>query len=231
MFDLERQKEILDFLNEKTGVTISKLANLLHVSETTVRRDLNALQAQGKVKRTFGGVVLIDAQDREVPLMLRSGENLEEKKELARKAISFLKDGDVVFFDASSTVLQIVRQLGKEFKNIIAITNGLQTAVELAKSNITTFCTGGKLLNQSLAFAGVEAEKYINGINLDAAFMTCRGCCDGVFSDSSVEEAFIRQTVIKRATASYFIFDKSKLGKKFFYNIATENEVKGVIIS
>ena len=231
MFDIERQKEILDFLNEKTGVTIARLAKMLHVSETTVRRDLNALQAQGKVKRTFGGVVLMDAQEKEVPLMLRTEENLEEKRQLARKAIEYLKDGDVVFFDASSTIMQIVLLLGKEFKNIIAITNGLQTALELAKEGITTFCTGGKLLNRSLAFAGVEAEKYLRGINFDVAFMTCRGYCDGVFSDSSSEEASVRQTVIKQTKRTYFVFDTRKIGKKFFYNIATENEVDGIIKS
>ena len=117
MLDIERHKQILAFLKENSGVKVSQLAKTFYVSEPTIRRDLNELEKQGKVKRTFGGVVLIDIQTKEIPLLLRVGENIPEKKLLAQKALEHIRDGNIVFFDASSTVLQMIPMLVPSFKN------------------------------------------------------------------------------------------------------------------
>lgn len=229
MLDIERQKQILSFLKENSGVKVSQLAKTFFVSEPTIRRDLNELEKQGKVKRTFGGVVLIDIQSKEIPLLLRAGENIPEKKLLAQKAVEHLHDGNIVFFDASSTVLQMIPLLSPAFKNITAVTNGMQTALELAKLNITTYCTGGKLLNTSGAFAGNDTDNYLRNVNADVMFASCRGFTDGILSDSSIEEAYVRKIMIAQSRRSYFLIDSSKTGKKFFHTIASEHNVTSVI--
>lgn len=229
MLDIERHKQILAFLKENSGVKVSQLAKTFYVSEPTIRRDLNELEKQGKVKRTFGGVVLIDIQSKEIPLLLRVGENIPEKKLLAQKALEHIRDGNIVFFDASSTVLQMIPLLVPSFKNITAVTNGMQTALDLAKLNITTYCTGGKLLNNSIAFVGNDTDNYLRNINADVMFASCRGYTDGILSDSSIEEAYVRKIMIAQSKRSYFLIDSSKIGKKFFHTISYDTKVTEVI--
>ena len=69
MFNIERQEEILNFLEESKSISVSKLSKLLYVSPPTIRRDLNELEQQGKVLRTHGGVVLRKTAESEIPLM------------------------------------------------------------------------------------------------------------------------------------------------------------------
>lgn len=230
MLDLERQQKILEYLEHNNSVTVSELAKIMFTSESTIRRDLNKLESYGRVKRTFGGVISTDAQVNGVPFALRSAKNIPEKKLIAEKALSFIHDGEVVFFDASSTVLQMIPLLAKNYRNIIAVTNGLHTALELSRLNIATYSTGGKLLNNASAFAGSEAVAYISNINIDVMFSSCRGYDEGILSDSSVDEVMVRKACLEHTKRSYFLIDHSKFGRRFFYTVATKETVDGVII-
>ena len=67
MYNLERQKEILEILEHHKSISVNALAQMLYVSHPTVRRDLTLLEEQGKVHRTHGGVVLRKTSDSEIP--------------------------------------------------------------------------------------------------------------------------------------------------------------------
>lgn len=229
MYTIERQKQILSVLETNSNVSVHKLAKLLFTSESTIRRDLTELERQGKVRRTFGGAVLSEDQTKEVPLTLRQNRNLKEKKELAAKAISKIREGSILFFDASSTILQLVPHLSK-FRNITVITNGPVTSMELAKLQIQTYCTGGKLLPDSLAYVGADAENFLRNINADAMFASCRGLSDdGLLTDSSLEESHIRKIMIQQSKKQYFILDSEKLHTTYFYTIAKSDQVTEII--
>ena len=86
MYNLERQEKILKILETKKSISVRLLAQLLFVSEPTVRRDLDSLTRQGKVQRTHGGVVLRKVSDTEIPLMYREDQNNAAKKAIAEKA-------------------------------------------------------------------------------------------------------------------------------------------------
>ena len=68
MFNIERQNEILQLLQQRKSMAVQELSKLLFTSESTIRRDLNELEKSGKVRRTFGGVVLEETLNKEVPL-------------------------------------------------------------------------------------------------------------------------------------------------------------------
>ena len=87
MYNLERQEQILSILEKRKSISVKLLAQLLYVSEPTVRRDLENLQQQGKVQRTHGGVVLRKVSDTEIPLMYREDQNNDAKKTIAEKAV------------------------------------------------------------------------------------------------------------------------------------------------
>lgn len=228
MYNLERQEEIMALLIKNKSMSVGKLAQLLYVSAPTVRRDLDELERQGKVVRTHGGAVLRLAADQEIPLMLREDQNHLSKRMIAQRAAAYVKDGDVIFLDASSTVSYLVEHLEK-FHDIIVITNSPKTSIRLAEKNIKNYCTGGRMLTHAVAYVGGEAEDFVARRNADLLFFSARGYCDGLITDSSVEEALVRKAMLKNAAHSYCLCDSSKKGKKYMYNICTADDVDGVI--
>lgn len=229
MFNIERRDEILKILEKKQSISVEKLSSLLYVSPPTVRRDLSVLEDQGKVRRTHGGVVLCKSAGSEIPLMFREDQNNRSKQIIAAKAATHINDGDVIFLDASSTVAYLIPHL-KKFKDIIVITNSPKTSMRLGEEHIKNYCTGGLLLNHSVAYVGNETERFIAKVNADLFFFSSRGyIVDGHITDSSIEEATVKMAMMKNADKSFYLCDSSKRGKKYMYNICSVNEVDGTI--
>ncbi|MBQ8388332.1 MAG: DeoR/GlpR transcriptional regulator [Clostridia bacterium] len=229
MFDIERQKEILRLLMKSKSMTVNRLSELLFVSRPTIRRDLDALESQGAVMRTHGGVILRNAADLEIPLMLRERQNNLSKERIAAKAEGYVQNGQVIFLDASSTVSYLVPRLEK-FSDIIVVTNSPKTSMALGELGIKNYCTGGLMLIHSVAYVGSDTERFVSGINADVFFFSSRGYeAGGMITDSSVEEAGVRRAMMKNSAKSYYLCDSSKKNKKYMYNICSVGEVDGVI--
>lgn len=169
MFEIERLDHILAFLHEKPTATVKTLANRLYASEATVRRDLTELEKRGLVKRLHGGVVLLDGANRELPIAVREQQNVEAKREIAAKAAKYLRDGQVIFLDASSTVMFLIKYF-ESFKLLTIVTNGLKTAQELSGLNHNVYCTGGLMLHNSSAYVGDFAVDFVRHFNADVFF-------------------------------------------------------------
>ena len=229
MYHLERQAQILEILEQRKSISVTKLAELLYVSQPTVRRDLASLAQQGKVQRTHGGVVLRKASDAEIPLMFREDQNNAAKKTIAQKAEKLIRDGDVIFMDASSTVSYLIPHL-KKFRDLIVITNSPKTSIRLGEQQIKNYCTGGQLLMHSIAYVGSEAEKFIAGINADVFFFSSRGYTeDGLITDSSEQEVAVKKAMLQNADRSYYLCDSSKRGQKYAFNICTTKDISAII--
>lgn len=229
MYNLERQEQILSILEKRKSISVKLLAQLLYVSEPTVRRDLENLQQQGKVQRTHGGVVLRKASDAEIPLMFREDQNNDAKKAIAEKAARQIHDGDVIFLDASSTVSYLIPHL-KKFRDLLVVTNSPKTSIRLGEHNIKNYCTGGLLLMHSVAYVGSETEKFISRINADLFFFSSRGYTEeGLITDSSESEAAVKKAMLQNAEKSYYLCDSSKRNKKYAFNVCTAKAVAGII--
>ena len=208
MYNLERQEEIIKILEKSKSISVTKLAKLLYVSQPTIRRDLSALAEQGKVHRTHGGVVLRKVSDAEIPLMFREDQNNTSKKTIAEKASKLIRDGNVIFLDASSTVSYLIPHL-ERFNDIIVVTNSPKTSMKLGERNIKNYCTGGLLLMHSVAFVGSEAEKFIANINADIFFFSSRGYTEnGMITDSSEREVAIKKAMLENANKSYYLWQQ-----------------------
>lgn len=229
MFNIERQEEILKILEIKRCISVKKLSEMLYVSAPTIRRDLSILENQGKVKRTHGGVVLRHIADSEIPLMLREDQNGKSKEVIAKKAIGYVKNGDVIFLDASSTAAHIVPFL-KKFNDIIVVTNSPKTSISLGEANIKNYCAGGLLLPHSITYVGNETVKFVEGINADVFFFSSRGYLEnGYITDSSIEEVTVKKAMIKNAKRTFCLCDSSKNNKMYMYNVCKTNEIDGII--
>ena len=226
---MERQEQIIAILEKKKSISVKQLAQLLYVSQPTVRRDLESLSQQGKLQRTHGGVVLRKTSDAEIPLMYREDQNNEAKRIIAEKAATLIHEGDVIFLDASSTVSYLVPYL-KKFRDLLVITNSPKTSIRLGEHGIKNYCTGGLLLMHSIAYVGSETEKFISGINADLFFFSSRGYTEnGMITDSSGRETAVKKAMLQNAAKSYYLCDSSKRDKKYAFNVCSVNDLAGII--
>ena len=153
MANQARQKQIMDFLTVYGTVSVHRLSQELYASEATIRRDLEALSRQGKLRRIFGGAVLAELLNKEVPLQMREQEHPHAKRQIAAKAVQMVSDGDTIFLDASSTVSHLVPLLA-EYQDLTVITNGPQTSLALGALRIHNICTGGRCFQTRLPMWG-----------------------------------------------------------------------------
>ena len=207
-----------------------KLSELVYASESTIRRDLTELEKSGKIRRTFGGAVLEETLTKEVPLLLRQNQNSQIKQQIAKRAAEYIKNGQVIFMDASSTVAHLIPYMS-QFKDLTVITNSPQTSIELGKANIRNFCTGGFLLENSIAYVGQHAENFLRRIRADIMFFSTRGYQPetGEITDSSIEESELREVMLRQAKKKVFLCDSSKFGKGYLYNLCNREDIDVMI--
>ncbi|MBR3965947.1 MAG: DeoR/GlpR transcriptional regulator [Clostridia bacterium] len=219
MFYSKRHEDILKILKEREAASVHFLAKALFVSEPTVRRDLDILQKQGRVRRTFGGAVICELLNREVPLSLREREGRGAKAVIAERASDLLSDGQVIFLDASSTTSYLVEYIAK-YNDMTVITNSPKTSLALAEKKVRSFCTGGLMLENSIAYVGSLAESFVKNFNADIFFFSCRGVSDdGRLTDSSLEESELRKVMMENSKKIAFLCTSDKIGKKYMYNL------------
>lgn len=229
MLIAERQQKILQILERQGGATVKELAKALFASAPTIRRDLTVLAENGLLKKVYGGAVPLTASNREIPLTLRAQSQNSAKDRMAQQAVSHVRDGMVILMDGSSSVNHIVRYL-TDFKDLLVVTSGARTAIDLAEQNIPTLCTGGQMLNHSLSFVGYQAEEFVRRIHADLLFFSCCGLNDeGLLTDPAMEEAHIRQVMLRQARKKILLCDKSKLHQTFFYTLCHRDELDAVI--
>lgn len=224
-----RENQYINLLAQGPA-TVKELSEKLFISEPTVRRDIILLQQKELITRNRGIVTLkTHSPDQRIPLFIRQLEQNEEKKTIAIKAASKIKDGDVIMLDASTTAFYILPLL-TSFKKILIITNGAKTALEAVSMGIRTICTGGEMTLESFSYIGPDAEATLSRYNADIAFFSCRGISDdGVATDNSIMENNMRRIMIKNSKESYLLCDKSKFSKTYLNTLCKVEEISGLI--
>ena len=97
--------------------------------------------------------------------------------------------------------------------------------------HIPCFLIGGEYYEEDMCFIGSAAEMYSRNINVDVAFFSARGITeDGVITDPVMDQSAVRLKIMKNSKCNVFLFEKSKVGKKFTYTICCNEDVDEVII-
>lgn len=159
MLKEERQQKILNILNTERKVIAKDLSNRLHVSEDTIRRDLNDLSRQKKLKRVHSGALRIGPPV--TSFTYRTNVNNEVKTKIARKTLPLLKEDSVILIDGSTTNLMLVKLLPADFAATI-ITNSPPIAIELVNfPNIEVINLGGDFYKRSMINLGLRTYKQL----------------------------------------------------------------------
>lgn len=216
MLHKEREQEILNILKtENSFVTVQHLCNTLFASESSIRRDLKALEEQGLVKRSYGGASLVVNLSNIVTFRHRTQQNTAAKREIVKKAAALVKDGDIIFLDQSSTAFHLASELINR-SSLTVVTNNIEIMMLLSHSSIKLISSGGSLSNENrVCLIGSDARKTFENIYADTMFFSVKALCDdGTVTDCSREEVAVRESMIKHANKTVLLCDSSKFGSK-----------------
>ena len=212
MLKTERKKLILEELRKHKIVSLEKLVGLLDTSESTVRRDLDELESENKLRRVHGGAELPHSLQEEETIQEKSVKNLQEKKLIAQK------EKDVIFVDAGSTTAFLIMEL--ERKDITVVTNSIHHAVQLVDKQIPTVIIGGGVKMTTDASIGGVALNQINQLHFDRAFIGMNGVDEGYYTTPDMEEGAVKRAILENAKQTYVLADSSKIGQSSFAKVA-----------
>jgi DeoR/GlpR family transcriptional regulator of sugar metabolism len=226
MLAIDRQRAILDRIEVGGSVRTAEMAEILEVTEETIRRDFEKLEEAGHIKRAHGGALkpAIGGPWRDLPFGERHSYQVAEKENVARAALDEVSEGQVLFLDASSTVLHLARNLPDV--QLTVITNALQVLWSLRnRSKLTVLSTGGRLDINSASFIGPLAEDALLHLHVDTFFFSCRGI-DPVrgLSEANDSHAAYKRLVMQSADKSICLADHTKLGLRSAFFFAAPGE-------
>lgn len=214
MLTEERHKIILEELSKNSVVYVSELVKMLDTSESTIRRDLNSLNAEGKLKKVHGGATLIENEfnTKDDNLEIRESLNMEEKAIIAKHAASLVTKDDFVYIDSGTTTNLMIDHL--EETNAVYVTNGINQAKRLISKGLTTYIIGGELKKSTEAIVGVEAINSLKRYNFTKGFFGTNGISENRgFTTPDMKEALIKEEAIKRTRNPYILADKTKFNE------------------
>ena len=217
----ERQNEILKIIGENTYVSVNELSRRTFTSPSSIRRDLTRLENLGLVNRSYGGASLPEINGRVAGFYNRLTKSIKEKRLIAQKASALLKSGQSILLDSSTTASFMIPYIAK-IDSAVVFTNNLETAVSAIKQGICTHCIGGSSINGSVSLGGSQAYKALSDISVDIMFFSSQSLSiDGVISDSTEEENYVRSVMLERADKSVFLCDSTKFNTKSLYTLTS----------
>ena len=214
MLTEQRYDIILKLLEEKKSITVTELKELLDASESTVRRDITALDKAGKLTKVFGGAVALNHKVTayEPTVAQKSELNKEEKKKIAKYAAGLITSDDFIYLDAGTTtglMLEYLKDARATF-----VTNAVSHAQTLAKMGIRVYLIGGELKSSTEAVVGSQAMQMIQMYHFTKGFFGTNGITrrEG-FTTPDTNEAIVKSTAMKQCKDAYILADESKFGQ------------------
>ncbi|RCW64249.1 DeoR/GlpR family DNA-binding transcription regulator [Saliterribacillus persicus] len=231
MLVAERHQKIIEIVNDRKSVRVTELSKAFSVTDETIRRDLEKLERDKKLARSHGGAVSIESQQDTPEMTYEEREimHVEEKKEIAKKAVKHIVEEDKIILDASTTAWYVAKNLPN--MNLTVLTNSVKVTLELSKKNkITVISTGGTLLNRSLSYVGPLAENAFDFYHVNKAFLSCKGIhpVRGI-SESNEQQARVKQKMIEITDTTYVLADHHKYEVQGFAHVSALSKIDRVI--
>ena len=227
-----RKAAISRYINSKGSATIRELANLLNVSDATIRRDLDALSCDNIVERIHGGAQASRASRTSFESAYGDKSNymVEEKKRIGFRAAAYIEDGDTILLDSGTTSLQIALNLSEK-KNITVITYDLHIANSIVIDPTSTLVVTGGIRRPGFGvLTGSMVQDFIQGIRVDKTFLSADAVdIDFGVSNATLHEADLKKALIHSGQKVYLVADHSKFGNLALVHVCGLSDVDLII--
>ena len=228
MPDPQRKQKIIDLLSAKSFYRINELTEVLGTSISTIRRELNTLEAEGIVKRSHGGVTFL-GEKKALPIFLdRQATMAKEKAAIGKQAAKLVEDGDSVIIDGGTTPYQVALNL--QNKNIQVVTNSLPVANLFANSHtVQLISTGGTLYPATGVYLGPYANNTLKNIRTQKAFIGVAGITTEGLYNSNALVVETERAIIQAAAHVYVVADQTKFGRQDLACLCDFSSIAGII--
>ncbi|WP_189078298.1 DeoR/GlpR family DNA-binding transcription regulator [Mangrovihabitans endophyticus] len=227
----ERRDRIVQFIAEHGYCTILELSQSFDVSEMTIRRDVQRLAEQGKVRSFRGGVGSLTKNDIEgSDYRLRDTKMADAKRSIAERAIELVRPGSVIAIDAGTTGHQVAELLPAD-RGLTVVTHSFPVVSGLiGNAGVDVMCLGGMLHQESLSFDGPSTLAAIAGLRVETFFLAASGISDrGTFCGNGYD-AITKRALIEVAEQVVLLADSSKFANSAMVKISGWDVVDRIVI-
>jgi DeoR/GlpR family transcriptional regulator of sugar metabolism len=230
-----RLTAILTALQQSGSVSVEGLSRELEVSLVTIRRDLDALENQGLLRRTHGGAISIEPffyepfkNDRSFQAQVERF--AEEKRRIGRAAAALIKEGEIIALTPGTTTTEVIRGVPLNHR-VTVVTSTVNVAMELSKrKDLNVFVTGGHLRGEWFSLVGPTAAQSLSHLSIHTLFIGA----DGVDPKQGItcfspDESQLNSTMVKHAQRKIAVVDHSKFGVVAGWRICPTSELDMLI--
>lgn len=231
MLAIERRNEILEKLQKEKRVVVGELSKRYGVSEETIRRDLDKLENDGYVIKSYGGAVLNENTNIDMPFNIRKNTNVIGKQRIAGIIKSLVKDGESLMLDSSSTAVFIAKALKEEKRNLTVITNSIEIIIELFDApGWRVLSTGGLAMEGFFALVGPQTDQMLKSYYVEKAIISCKGLdMENGITDSNELHARNKKTMLERSHHRILAVDSSKFETTAFTKISEIEDISLIV--
>lgn len=230
----DRQSQIKQLFLQKKRLTIRELCETYGISAETARRDLNVLEADGFIRRNYGGGVLVNPeneQDLMPPWDARFTAHLPEKRAIAREMLRRIPDHSIIALDSGTSIFELARLL-REKNDLTILTNDLRIAAELsANTDHTLYYIGGVLKKDDMITTGFLTTDFLEHFSqIDLTLLSADGFDINIgLTDYSVEMGTLKRAMIQKSRQVIVGVDASKFSVNAFYKVCGLDRLTTVI--
>jgi DeoR family transcriptional regulator, carbon catabolite repression regulator len=219
MYQEERFIGILQHLQQKGRISTEEICELFEVSRDTARRDIVKLEEQGRILRTRGGAILPTLMKDVVDYHTRLHLESTGKHAIGKCAASLVQEGDYLFMEASTTVLQAAECL--RTSQHVVVTNSMDIAGTLsAKNGFTVHLLGGVVHPKHRFIAGSRTIEMLRDYHADKLLLGTAALSAEGLSNPYEDEGHVHREMVERADQVIVLADHSKFGQRTFYRVA-----------
>lgn len=226
----ERHAITLEAVQATGRVRVSDLAARLSVSEMTVRRDLEDLEARGALTRVHGGAISNVSRSFEPGFAARGRLHAAAKQQIGTAAASLLRDGDTVIIDAGTTTLQVAENLRRDLRiRVMALSLHIADAVA-DLPNVTLMIPSAQVRPFERSFVGPAAATMLGQLTFDTAFVTVGGVDPAAgLTEYDFDDAETKKAALRSARRKIVVADSSKLGAVAFVRLCQISEIDTLV--
>ncbi|WP_423802496.1 DeoR/GlpR family DNA-binding transcription regulator [Neobacillus sp. SAB-20_R2A] len=226
----ERKTTIMESLEKEEKVQVRVLANLLHVSDETIRRDLDRLEKEGYLKKVYGGAIKNKIHSWELPFDEKTTINQKEKQAICKAAADLVEDGDIIMIGNGTTPLDMIPFLADK-QDITLITHSVPVmlaAMDSFKGRVIFI--GGEIERNQKYMSGPLSERMLEMLRADKAFVCAGGVsiANGI-TDYDISGSSISRKMMERAEEVIVLADHSKFGKTTFAYMCSITDASRII--
>lgn len=227
MLTEERYAKILSIIESTGSATVAQLMEALNTSESTIRRDLNAMDANGLLTKVHGGAILknVSYSTKDDDVCKRKEMNRDDKIRIAKYAAELIDNKDFVYLDAGTTTELMIEFITA--KNAVFVTNAISHAKKLAERGFTVYLLGGEFKAVTEAIVGEEAVITLEKYNFTKGFLGTNGINKKKgFSTPEVKEAMVKRKAMENCKECFVLSDVSKMDQISSVSFADFDDAK-----